>query len=85
MTSLKLSPLADDKPVKLTIELPAALFADLTDYGVILGNASVPPVPVEPARLVVPMLQRFLASDRGFAKARRSSRAGARSSPGGQG
>ena len=72
MTSLKLAPLADEKPVKLTIELPAPLFADLVDYGVILGNDSDPPAPVEPARLVVPMLQRFIASDRGFAKARRA-------------
>lgn len=71
MTKLKLEPLADDKPVKLTIELPASLFADLADYGAILGQAGDPPAPVEPARLIVPMLQRFIATDRGFAKARR--------------
>ena len=28
MTKLKLGPLPDDKPVKLTVELPAAHFAD---------------------------------------------------------
>ena len=27
---------------------------------------------VDPARLIVPMLQRFIATDRGFAKARRT-------------
>ncbi|WP_456152424.1 DUF2274 domain-containing protein [Paracoccus pantotrophus] len=34
--------------------------------------------PVPPQKLVVPRLERFLASDRGFAKARRSVRAGHR-------
>lgn len=72
MTGLKLAALPDDKPVKLTIEVPASLFADLTAYGVLLGKASDPPAPVEPARLIVPMLQRFIGSDRGFAKARRA-------------
>lgn len=74
MTGLKLASLPDDKPVKLTVELPAALFADLVAYGIILGQSSDQGAPIEPARLVVPMLQRFIASDRGFAKARRSAR-----------
>ncbi|MCC5967076.1 MAG: DUF2274 domain-containing protein [Natronohydrobacter sp.] len=71
MTKLKLGPLADDKPVKLTVDLPAALHRDLVAYGEILGReAGQPPTP--PARLIVPMLERFIATDRGFAKARRS-------------
>jgi len=70
MTKLKLGPLADDKPVKLTVDLPAALHRDLIAYGEILGReAGQPPTP--PARLIVPMLERFIATDRGFAKARR--------------
>ncbi len=73
-TGLKLGPLADEKPVKLTVELPAGLFRDLTAYGEILGRVeSSAGGPVEPARLIVPMLQRFIATDRRFAKARRSS------------
>ncbi|MFN8683406.1 DUF2274 domain-containing protein [Paracoccus sp. P2] len=71
MVKLKLGPIADDKPVKLTVELPAALFRDLVAYGQILGRETGGP-PVEPARLVVPMLERFVATDRGFAKARRA-------------
>lgn len=70
MTRLKLGPLADAKPVKLTLDLPATLHRDLVAYGEILGhNAAQPPIP--PARLIVPMLERFIATDRGFAKARR--------------
>ena len=70
MTKLKLGPLADDKPMKLTVDLPAGLHRDLVAYGEILGReAGQPPIP--PARLIVPMLERFIATDRGFAKARR--------------
>ncbi len=34
MTKLKLGPLPDDKPVKVTLELPATLNRDLIDYAV---------------------------------------------------
>ncbi|QLH13046.1 DUF2274 domain-containing protein [Paracoccus pantotrophus] len=70
MTKLKLGPIRDDKPVKLAIELPAALLRDLVAYGQILGRETGGP-PVEPAKLVVPMLERFVSTDRGFAKAKR--------------
>lgn len=70
MAKLKLGPIADDKPVKVTLELPASLHRDLAAYAEILareaGQASG-----DPARLIVPMLERFMATDRGFAKARR--------------
>lgn len=71
MTKLKLGPLPDDKPVKLTLELPASLHRDLVAYGEILGHENGQP-PLAPAKLIAPMLQRFIATDRGFAKARRS-------------
>ena len=71
MTKLKLPPIPNDKPVKLTVEVPAKLHRDLTAYGEILGREAGQE-PIEPAKLVVPMLERFIATDRGFAKARRS-------------
>lgn len=70
MAKLKLGPIADDKPVKVTLELPASLHRDLTAYAEILGRESGHP-PGDPVRLIVPMLERFMATDRGFAKARR--------------
>ena len=69
MTKLKLGPIADDKPVKVMVELPAALHRDLAEYGRILADGATP---IEPAKLIVPMLERFVATDHGFAKARRS-------------
>lgn len=70
MVKLKLGPLPDDKPVKVTVELPASLHRDLVVYAEILGRESSQP-PCDPARLVVPMLERFISTDRGFAKARK--------------
>ena len=71
MMKLKLGPLADDKPVKVAVELPASLHRDLTEYGRLLAGAAAP---IEPAKLIVPMLERFIATDRGFTKARRPMR-----------
>lgn len=73
MSKLKLGIIEDDKPVKLTVELPAALHRDLVAYGEALGRQSGQPA-VEPARLVGPMIARFIATDRGFSKARREGR-----------
>ena len=68
MTKLKLGPLVEDKPVKVTLELPGPLARDLELYGRLLAEGGTP---IEPAKLIVPMLERFIATDRGFAKARR--------------
>ena len=70
MSKLKLGAIADDKPVKLTVELPAAMHRDLVAYAEALGRETGQPV-AEPAKLIAPMLARFMASDRAFARARR--------------
>jgi hypothetical protein len=79
MGKLKLGPLEDDKPVKISVELPAALHRDLLAYAEILGRESGQAV--EPTKLVAPMIARFMATDRGFAKMRHSSHS--RSQPAG--
>lgn len=73
MTKLKLGPLADDRPVKLTVELPAAVHRDLAAYAAALA-AETGGEAVTPEKLVPPMLARFMASDRGFARGRRSAK-----------
>lgn len=70
MAKLRLGPIADDKPIKVRVELPANLHRDLTIYAEILGRETEQP-PADPARLIIPMLERFIATDRGFAKAKR--------------
>lgn len=70
MAKLKLGPIADDKPVKITVELPASLHRDLAAYAIVLGREQGQQIG-DPTKLIVPMLERFIATDRGFAKARR--------------
>jgi hypothetical protein len=70
MTKLKLGPIIEDKPVKVTVELPGALHRNLVAYAEVLARETGQPVS-DPLRLIVPMLERFIATDRGFAKARR--------------
>jgi hypothetical protein len=69
VTKLKLGAIEDDKPVKLTIELPAAVHRDLAVYAEALGEGA--DKAIEPAKLIPPMLSRFMATDRVFAKLRR--------------
>ena len=71
MTRLKLSDINDEKPVKLTIEIPARLHCDLVTYGTVLNGGEELGAPT-PEQLVAPMLARFMATDREFAKSRRN-------------
>lgn len=52
MTKLKLGPIADDKPIKVTLELPASLHRDLTAYAEILGREAGHAAS-DPVRLIV--------------------------------
>jgi hypothetical protein len=74
MTKLKLGAIASDKPVKLTVELPAPVHRDLVAYAEILGRDSGISI-ADSGKLIAPMLARFMATDRAFAKARRGSQA----------
>lgn len=71
MSKLKLGPLADDKPVKVTVELPAMVHRDLVAYAEVLGRITGQAV-ADPTKLIVPMIERFMSTDRAFTKARRS-------------
>jgi hypothetical protein len=68
-SKLKLGPILDDKPVRLAVDLSAETWRNLSAYAEALkaetGQA------VEPAKLVGPMLARFMATDRGFVRRRR--------------
>jgi len=70
MAKLKLSAIPDDRPVKLTVELPAAVHRDLVAYAEVFAQEHGQKV--EPVRLVPSMLARFMSTDRAFARARRA-------------
>ena len=70
MTKLKLSAIPDDRPVKLSVELPGALHRDLVAYAEVFAQEHGQRV--EPAKLVPSMLARFMSADRAFVRARRA-------------
>ena len=79
MAKLKLGAIADDKPVKMTVDLPAQVHRDLVAYAEVLRQDGG--VPVDPAKLIAPMLERFMATDREFTKRRRSAPRGTVAAP----
>ncbi|QQO16740.1 DUF2274 domain-containing protein [Bradyrhizobium diazoefficiens] len=70
MPKLRIGTLPDDKPVKVTAELPASVHRDLVAYAEAVARENGQSI--DPVKLIAPMLARFMATDRGFAKARRS-------------
>ena len=70
MAKLKIAALNDEKPIRVTIELPATVHRDLVAYAEILARQCGLPVS-DPIKVIVPMLARFMATDRAFAKARK--------------
>ncbi len=70
MNKLKLRPLEDETPVKVTVDLPAATHRNLLAYAQAHAAQTGGKV-AEPARLVVPMLDQFMASDRAFVRGRK--------------
>ena len=74
MTKLKLGAIEDERPVKVTVELPASTHRDLLIYAQLLARETRQ-TSVEPGKLIGPMLARFMTTDRAFAKLRRASSA----------
>ena len=68
MAKLKTTALPDDRPVKLTVELPAAVHRDLVTYAEVLARENSQKI--QPAKLVAPMVARFMSTDRAFVRAR---------------
>lgn len=71
MSKLKLGPLEDDTPVKLTLDLPASIHRDLVAYTQ-AHAAENGGKAAEPVRLVPYMLARFMSTDRAFVRGRRA-------------
>jgi hypothetical protein len=74
MAKLRLGAIADNKPVRLTVELPANVHRDLHAYAEALARETGQPIS-DPGKLIAPMLARFMTADRAFGKARRENQA----------
>jgi hypothetical protein len=71
MTKLKLRVVHNDKPVKMTIDIPAATHQSLIEYAEIMERETGQKIS-DPKILVGPMLIRFMVTDRAFLKAKRT-------------
>lgn len=71
MSKLRLGPITEDKPVKLTIEVSGTLLRDLRDYARVHAKVNKLAAPLAPERLIAPMIERFIAADREFSRQRR--------------
>jgi hypothetical protein len=72
MPKLKLSAIPDNTPVKLAVELPGAVHRDLIAYAEVLSRETGQKL--EAAKLIAPMLERFMSTDRAFSRLRRDKR-----------
>jgi hypothetical protein len=70
MAKLKIGTLPDDKPVKVSTELPASIHRDLVAYADAMARETGQPI--DPVKLIAPMLGRFMGTDRGFARLKRA-------------
>lgn len=73
MTKLRLGPIAEDKPVKLTLEIPGDLMREIDDYARVHAKMTGLASPLPPERIIPPIIGRFIAGDREFSKQRRHS------------
>jgi hypothetical protein len=74
MAKLKLGPLLDDKPVKISADLSAEVYRDLVAYAEALAKETGQPI-ADPTRLIPVMVERFMASDRAFTRSARRAEA----------
>jgi hypothetical protein len=72
VSKLRLGPIVDELPVKVTVEVPGELMRALADYAVLHARDTGLADPLSAGRLIVAMLDRFISNDRGFIKARPS-------------
>lgn len=71
MSKLRLGAIAEDKPVKLNVELGGSVFRDLVDYSRVHASANGLAEPLPPERLISAMIEHFMSGDREFRKLRR--------------
>jgi hypothetical protein len=70
VTKLKLGVVESDKPVNVNVRVPASLYRDLEAYAEALAAETQKPK-TEIRKLIVPMVEHFLETDRGFSKVRK--------------
>ena len=73
MTKLRLGPISEEKPVKLTLEIAGELMREISDYAAVHARATGLAAALPPEKILPAMVARFIAGDREFSKQRRRS------------
>lgn len=68
MSQLRLGPIGDDKPIKLSLEISPALLNEIVRYSEVHARATGRSAPLAPEKLIPPIVELFIASDREFIK-----------------
>ena len=67
MNKLKLGPVIEDKPVRVSIDIAAPLYRELVAYGSILAKETGQ-TKIDPTKLIAPMIEKFIKGDKAFRK-----------------
>ena len=67
MKKLRLGDFVDEKPVRVSIDIPAQIYHELVAYGSILANENGQSK-IEPTKLIAPMNEKFIRGDKAFRK-----------------
>jgi len=67
MNKLRLGDFVDEKPVRVSIDIPAQIYRELVAYGSILANENGQSK-IEPTKLIAPMIEKFIRGDKAFRK-----------------
>ena len=67
MNKLRLGPVIHEKPMRLSIDMPAPIYRELAAYGSLLAKETGQ-TKIEPEKLIVPMIEKFIKGDKAFKK-----------------
>lgn len=67
MNKLRLGPVIEEKPVRVSIDISAPIYRELIAYGSLLAKETGQ-TKIEPTKLIVPMIEKFIKSDKAFKK-----------------
>jgi hypothetical protein len=67
MNKLRLGPVIEDKPVRVSIDIAAPLYRELAAYGSILAKETGQ-TKIDPTKLIAPMIEKFIKGDKAFKK-----------------
>lgn len=67
MNKLRLGPVIEDKPVRVSIDIAAPIYRELVAYGSLLAKETGQ-TKIDPTKLIAPMIEKFIKGDKAFKK-----------------